>query len=140
MTTKIFKEGEVLTAADVNQFLVNDDEADTQTQAIIDEANRMKAQLETLTASAPPSQPAGRLYRFDFADYDEVKHTSSSKRDWTAIFPDTMEIVYLAVDDRASIDSTTTRIEGNKVMLPRIDNKIATASVYFRVKEQNNAV
>lgn len=140
MTTKIFKEGEVLTAADVNQFLVNDDKTDAQTQAIIDEANRMKAQLETMTDSAVPTQPAGRLYRFDFTNYDEAKHTSSSKRDWTAIFPDTMEIVYLAVDDRASIDSTTTRIEGNKVMLPRISGKIAPTSVYFRIKEQNNAV
>lgn len=139
MTTKIFKEGEVLTAADVNQFLVNDDEADTQTQAIIDEANRMKAQLETLTASASPTQPAGRLYRFDFTDYDEAKHTSSSKRDWTAIFPDSVEIVYLAVRHTA-IDSTNTRIEGNKVMLPRISGKIAPTSVYFRIKEQNNAV
>lgn len=139
MTTKIFKEGEVLTAADVNQFLVNDDETDAQTQAIIDEANRMKAQLETLTASAPPTQPAGRLYRFDLADYDEAKHTSSSKRDWTAIFPDSVEIVYLAVQHTA-IDSTNTRIEGNKVMLPRISGKIAPTSVYFRIKEQNNAV
>lgn len=139
MTTKIFKEGEVLTAADVNQFLVNDDETDAQTQAIIDEANRMKAQLETLTASAPPTQPAGRLYRFDLTDYDEAKHTSSSKRDWTAIFPDSVEIVYLAVQHTA-IDSTNTRIEGNKVMLPRISGKIAPTSVYFRIKEQNNAV
>lgn len=140
MTTKIFKEGEVLTAADVNQFLVNDDETDAQTQAIIDEANRMKEQLQTLTASAPPTQSAGRLYRFDFTNYDEAKHTSSSKRDWTAIFPDTMEIVYLAVDRLATIDSTTTRIEGNKVILPRINGKIAPTSVYFRIKEQNNAV
>lgn len=139
MTTKIFKEGEVLTAADVNQFLVNDDEADTQTQAIIDEANRMKEQLQTLTASAPPTQPTGRLYRFDFTDYDETKHASSSKRDWTAIFPDSVEIVYLAVQHSA-IDSTNTRIEGNKVMLPRISGKIAPTSVYFRIKEQNNAV
>lgn len=139
MTTKIFKEGEVLTAADVNQFLVNDDEADAQTQAIIDEANRMKEQLQTLKASAPPTQPAGRLYRFDFTNYDEAKHTSSSKRDWTAIFPDSVEIVYLAVQHTA-IDSTNTRIEGNKVMLPRISGKIAPTSVYFRIKEQNNAV
>lgn len=139
MTTKIFKEGEVLTAADVNAYLVNDDSTSTETQAIIDEANRMKAQLETLTVSAPPTQPAGRLYRFDFADYDEAKHTSSSKRDWTAIFPDSVEIVYLAVRHTA-IDSTNTRIEGNKVMLPRISGKIAPTSVYFRIKEQNNAV
>lgn len=139
MTTKIFKEGEVLTAADVNQFLVNDDETDAQTQAIIDEANRMKEQLQTLTASAPPTQSAGRLYRFDFTNYDEAKHASSSKRDWTAIFPDSVEIVYLAVQHNA-IDSTNTRIEGNKVMLPRISGKIAPTSVYFRIKEQNNAV
>lgn len=140
MTTKTFKEGEILTAADVNDFLVNDEGDTTQTQPVLDNANNLKAQTESMVATVPTFKATDRLYRFDFTDYDEAKHKSSSKRDWTAIFPDTMEIVYLAVDRLATIDSTTTRIEGNKVMLPRINGKIAPTSVYFRIKEQNNAV
>lgn len=136
MTTKTFKEGEILTAADVNDFLVNDEGDTTQTQPVLDNANNLKAQTEAMVATVPTFEATDRLYRFDFDDYDETKHTSSSKRDWTAIFPDTVEIVYLAIRS-ATIDSTNTRIEGQKVLLPRnaTTKKIYPSSVYFRIKE-----
>ncbi|WP_298635003.1 hypothetical protein [uncultured Mobiluncus sp.] len=137
MTTKTFKQGELLTAADVNEYLVNDTAVpNEEADALAAKFQELLAKLESTTPSIPQVSEPDRLYRFDFDTYDVEKHKKSSLRDWTAVFPDCIEIVYVAIPGyKVIIDNTTVIMSGQKLKItPQDDNTVKRSSVYFRLR------
>lgn len=131
MTTKIFNEGELLTAADVNNFLVNDDEA------LSEEATEMLASFEKLltkienikTNSSHEALNPDRIYRHDMKDYSPMNNPSL--REWTAIFHPNIEILYVVTTSNLTLNSTTVKLQDNKLKI----SEPTTFSVYFKIKE-----
>lgn len=106
MTTKQFKPGELLTAADVNQYLVNDPEA---LQDFFTELDEVKTQVEELATSLEPmlqdidpDNPPLVGFRLDVMSYDWHKKIAKVEKEGhdggfvtniSITFPDNMEIV-----------------------------------------------
>ncbi|WP_297724204.1 hypothetical protein [uncultured Mobiluncus sp.] len=136
MTTKQFRPGELLTAQDVNQYLVNDDTPDAGATAIVEQFQALIARIEAAQSTLPSVKDKAKLYRFSFDDYN--RGSKPSLRDWTAIFDDAIEIVYVAVTPGYTVNNTNTIISGNKLKIPATNSIVNDwpfkTDVYFRIK------
>lgn len=140
MTTKQFSEGELLTAADVNNFLVNDDEALGATaETVIKSYQDTLSGLDSVQAKIPqsPQSPKGKepIYAFTPTDWETG---NTSLRDWTFLFDDSIEIVYVTTP--LTVTNQTAKIDGSRVLVPKYGTGTSgkpMCTIYFKIKEQS---
>lgn len=122
MTTKVFKPGDLLTASDVNNYLVNDsEEADSLVNNCKVSLNDLKQQVtaETLKHENDIVENALQVYIISASNYDMSKRNLKAKtvEIWQAAFPANVEIVaaVMLTSDNNFNDAVHVKIENNTV-------------------------
>lgn len=125
MTTKQFKPGELLTAADVNQYLVNDpavlQDFFTELDAVKTQVEELATSLEPMLQDIDPDNPPLVGFMVTSPPYDAAKKCAKAKKEGhesqfdttlSVTFPPEFEIVdvimierkYLKNDSEAHVD------------------------------------
>lgn len=114
MPTKTFRDGEILTAADVNNYLVNDPAA--LTKAIADTAQAAQAARQYLDQNSPgPHLNYGRiLYAFSkqYASFRKGR-VPELKEDGLIVFPEFCEVVLYHNPGNITIEKNVVTITGD---------------------------
>lgn len=125
MTTKQFKPGELLTAADVNQYLVNDPEAlqdfFTELDAVKTQVEELATSLEPMLQDIDPDNPPLVGFKLDISSYDWQKkiakvekegHNGELVTNISVTFPDNLEIVDVIVSPVSRNSSNIPIVDG----------------------------
>lgn len=155
-TSKTFKPGELLTAADVNEYLVNDPaEIDSKVNALEAQISDFIAQITSLEAQLADVDAAAELHMAFLIDETTYDHSAFQYHDvnktgkdslFAARFPSNIEILYViqqntGSDTARSWDDPKVKVEGNTVYghcYHHYDgNKVIKTLVIFKTKESS---
>lgn len=156
-TSKIFKPGELLTAADVNEYLVNDpEEIDSKVSALEAQISDFIAQITNLEAQLADVDAGAELHMAFLIDETTYDHSTFTNHDvnktgyqqlFAARFPSNIEILYVihqntGLRTEESWDDPKVKVEGNTVYghcyHRSSGNKVIKTLVIFKTKESSN--
>lgn len=114
MPTKTFHDGEILTAADVNNYLVND--PSTLTRAIEETQTAIKTVEEHLAANPPgPHLDYGRIFYLFGKEYKSFRkgRQPELKEDGLIVFPEFCEVLLYHNPENITIEKNVIKITGD---------------------------